>query len=103
MGLLAGVGADVAGLMLQTVEGLFAERALVRAREVARALVILGVLEERRHQAHGSRRHGSVGSGLGSGLGRRGLLGCRVGVEDTGQVVGTYRLGGRLHVIGGGT
>lgn len=32
--LLAGVGADVSGLVLQTVEGLVAERALVGAREL---------------------------------------------------------------------
>lgn len=34
MWLLAGVGANVSGLVLQTVEGLVAERALVGAREL---------------------------------------------------------------------
>lgn len=69
---------DVAGLMLQTVEGLLAQRALVGAGEVLAGLVLglLGVLEERGHEADSSRRHGSVGGGL-LRVGGRGVLGGR--------------------------
>lgn len=40
--LLASVGADVSGLVLEAVEGLVAQRALVRARQLAVAALRLG-------------------------------------------------------------
>jgi hypothetical protein len=87
MRLLASVGADMASLVFQAMEGLLTERTFVRAREISRGplVVLLGVLKKRRHQAHGSRRHGDVGSGLGSVLrGGSVLLRCLFVVEDTG-------------------
>ena len=60
MGLLSRVSADVTGLVLQTVEGLVTERALVRAREVLSGLVVAllrGILQQRSHEAHGSGSH----------------------------------------------
>lgn len=69
MGLLSSVGPDVAGLVLKTMEGLLAEGTLVGARELVLAGgIVLGVLEERSHEAHGGSGHGRVGRG-------RGLLG----------------------------
>jgi hypothetical protein len=60
MGLLSGVGADMTGLVLQTVEGLVAERALVGARQVLARLFLglLLLLQEGSHKAHGSSSHG---------------------------------------------
>ena len=59
MGLLSSVGADVTGLVLQTVEGLVTERALVRARQVLPRLFLgLLLLQEGSHEAHGSSSHG---------------------------------------------
>jgi hypothetical protein len=100
MGLLAGVGADVTGLVLQTVEGLVAERALVGPGEILARLVLavlLGILQEGGHEADGSGSHVR----LGSGGGRR--RGCRV-VERVRLVCGGVRVeyGGQvegLHVI----
>ena len=63
MGLLSGVGADVTSLVLETVEGLLAERALVGPGEVLSRLVVAllaGVVEQRSHEAHGSGSHGGV-------------------------------------------
>jgi len=61
MGLLSGVGADMASLVLQTVEGLVAERALVGPGEILSRLILLrGVLQQRRHEADGGSSHGSV-------------------------------------------
>jgi hypothetical protein len=63
--LLSGVGADVTSLVLQTVEGLVAERALVGPGKVLARLVVAllgGVLKEGSHEAHGSSSHGGVGS-----------------------------------------
>jgi hypothetical protein len=42
MGLLASVGADVSSLVLETVEGLVAERTLVGTRHLALALASVG-------------------------------------------------------------
>jgi len=75
VGLLAGVGSNVASLVLETVEGLVAERALVGTGQVLSRLFLGGllgsVLEERSHEAHGAGSHGRVlvdgGRGLGSG------------------------------------
>ena len=59
MGLLSRVSADVTGLVLQTVEGLVTEGALVRTGEVlARLLLGLLLLQEGSHEAHGSSSHG---------------------------------------------
>lgn len=61
MRLLSGVGADVTSLVLETMEGLLAERALVGPGEVLARLVVTllaGVLEQRSHEAHGSGSHG---------------------------------------------
>lgn len=58
MRLLSSVGADVAGLMLQAMEGLIAERALVRTGKVlARLFWGLLLLQEGSHEAHGSSSH----------------------------------------------
>lgn len=53
---------DMASLVLQTVEGLLAEGALVRPWEVLSLLVMrgLGVLEKGSHEAHGSSGHGRL-------------------------------------------
>lgn len=125
MGLLSGVGADVTSLVLETMEGLLAQRALVGPGKVLARLVLglLGILEEGRHQAHGGRRHGLVlvvlgsGSSGGSSGGRSGGRsgggrdvvavagglgsggGLEVVVEDAVQAEGTYRWVGLLHVI----
>jgi hypothetical protein len=60
MGLLSSVGADMASLVFQTVESLIAKRALVGPGEILSRLVRLlrGVLQQRRHEAHGSSSHG---------------------------------------------
>jgi len=59
MGLLSRVSADVTGLVLQPVEGLVTEGALVRTGEVlARLLLGLLLLQEGSHEAHGSSSHG---------------------------------------------
>jgi hypothetical protein len=60
MGLLSSVGADVTGLMLQTVEGLVTERALVRARQILARLFLdlLLLLQEGSHKAHSGSSHG---------------------------------------------
>lgn len=58
------MGADVTSLVLETVEGLLAERALVGPGEVLSRLVVAllaGVVEQRSHEAHGSGSHGGVG------------------------------------------
>lgn len=95
MGLLAGVGADVTGLVLQTVEGLVAKRALVGPGQVLAGLLLgLLLLQKGSHEAHGSSSHGR------GRLGRGGRSGCGEGVlrrggfrvEYAGQVEG-------LHVI----
>jgi hypothetical protein len=58
MGLLAGVSADVTGLVLQAVEGLVTERALVRTGEIlARLFRGLLLLQKGSHEAHGSSSH----------------------------------------------
>lgn len=97
--LLARVGANMASLVLEAVEGLLAQRALVRAREVVPLVVVRGlcVLEQRRHEAHGGSGHrrlcGGVEAGVGGGGGyggrsvraRERLLWCAVrsvGVEE---------------------
>lgn len=43
VGFLASVGADVSSLMLEAVEGLVAERTLVRSREVRTVVLVLGL------------------------------------------------------------
>lgn len=43
VGLLASVGTDVSGLMLEAVEGLVAERTLVRARKIRTVVLVLGL------------------------------------------------------------
>ena len=105
MGLLAGMGADVTGLVLEAVEGLLAQRTLVGAGQVLTGLVVglRSGLEKGSHQAHRGRRHGGVrGSGwrvVGEGGVRgRGWLG-EVVVEDAGEVSKTCRRVGVLHVI----
>src|SRR5690242_9373773 len=70
MGLLSSVGANVTGLVLQTVEGLVAQRALVGTRQVL-AWLILGLLlllQKGSHEAHSSSSHGRgrLGGGKGS-------------------------------------
>lgn len=102
MGLLARVGADVTRLVLETVEGLVAEGALVGAGEVLARLVRLlrRVVQQRRHEADGGSGH--VGAGQGGwawwlrvdGLGRGGFR-----VE---QVAKGGRGGWRGHVTEGG-
>jgi hypothetical protein len=65
VGLLSSVGADVACLVLKTVEGFVTERALVGPGQVLARLVVallLGVLEERSHEAHSGSSHRGVGS-----------------------------------------
>ena len=84
MGLLAGVGADMASLVLETMEGLVAERALVGPGEVLAGFflsLLLGVLQQGRHEAHGgsSHRRGWRGCGGGGGGGWSGCSGS-VGV-----------------------
>lgn len=64
MRLLSSVGADVTSLVLEAVEGLLAERALVGPGEVLARLVVTllgGVLEQRSHEAHSSGSHGAGG------------------------------------------
>lgn len=71
MGLLSSVGADVTSLVLETVEGLVAERALVRTGQVlSRFFVALlgGVLEQGSHEAHGGSGHRGV-AGVVGGMG----------------------------------
>jgi hypothetical protein len=63
MGLLSCVSSDVARLVLQAVEGLVAERALVRPRQILSSLIVAllgGVLHQRSHEAHGGSGHGGV-------------------------------------------
>jgi hypothetical protein len=64
MGLFSSVRSDVACLVLETVEGLVTERALVRPREILPHLVVgrllWGILEQRRHEAHGGCGHGTL-------------------------------------------
>jgi hypothetical protein len=61
MGLLSSVSTDVTGLVLEAVEGLVTERALVRTGKIlARfllCLLLLLLLQEGSHQAHGSSSH----------------------------------------------
>lgn len=60
MGLFSRVRSDVPSLVLQTVEGLIAQRALVRPGQVLSSLVLgllWGVLQQRSHEAHGSGGH----------------------------------------------
>lgn len=58
MGLLSGVGADMTGLVLQTVEGLVTERTLVGTGQVlTRLFLSLLLLQEGSHEAHGSSSH----------------------------------------------
>jgi hypothetical protein len=84
----------MASLVLQTVESLIAERALVRPGQVLSELVRLlrGVLQKRSHEAHGSSSHGA--GGCGSGLLLNVVRRC-VGVE---QVTETCRGSVGLHV-----
>lgn len=88
MGLLPGVRPDVAGLMLEAVEGLLAQRTLVGPGQILAGLVLggLSILEERSHEAHGSSGHGTLGGGGSGGL--LGLLELVVGVviEYAGEV-----------------
>lgn len=53
------VGADVTGLVLQTVERLVTERTLVGTREILARLFLdlLLLLQEGSHEAHGSSSH----------------------------------------------
>jgi hypothetical protein len=62
VGLLSGVRSDVTSLVLETMEGLVAERALVRAREILSTLVAVlgGIVQERSHEAHSGSGHGGV-------------------------------------------
>lgn len=57
-------------LVLETVEGLVTERALVWPGEILSGLIVLlrGVLQQRSHKAHGSGSHGCVCSGCGGML-----------------------------------
>lgn len=59
MGLLSGVGTDVTGLVLQTVEGLVTKRTFVGTRKVLAGLFLglLLLLQEGSHEAHGSSGH----------------------------------------------
>lgn len=58
MGLLASVSADVTGLVFKTVEGLVTERALVGTGQIlARLILVLLLLQEGSHEAHGSSSH----------------------------------------------
>jgi hypothetical protein len=61
--LLARVGANVSGLMLETVEGFGTDRTLVRSRQILSGLFCLrrSVLNGRRHQADASGSHGGAG------------------------------------------
>jgi hypothetical protein len=98
MRLLASVRPDMAGLMLETVKGLLAQRALVGTWQVLASVVLggLSILQERSHEAHGGSGHGLVGRG-------RGLLSlvCRLAVvvEDVGEVSKTQSRCWMLHVI----
>lgn len=62
--LFARVRPDVTGLVLEAVEGLVAEWALVGTRKVLSwfFLLLWGVLQERSHEAHGSGSHVVCGS-----------------------------------------
>lgn len=88
--LLAGVGADVSGLVLQTVEGLVAERALVRARELVGRLGGLRSWD------------GPIGLDDGNRSGRHGSAAlvvawcCRRWIKEIGEIHGRPS---SLHVI----
>jgi hypothetical protein len=85
MRLFASVRADMTGLVLETVEGLLAERALVRPGQII-ALVVMGslcILEQRRHEAYCSGGHGR--------------LSCSSGVDGVKARVG----GGRVLLLQG--
>ena len=58
--LLASVGANVSGLVLEAMEGFGADRTLVRSREILSGLFCLrrSVLNGRRHQADANGSHG---------------------------------------------
>lgn len=64
MGLFARVSADVASLVLEAVEGFITKRALVGTGQILARLflchLLLAVLEERRHEAHGCGSHGGL-------------------------------------------
>lgn len=60
VGLFTCVSADVTSLVLKAVEGLVAERALVRPGQILARLVLgllRGVLQQRSHEAHGGSGH----------------------------------------------
>jgi hypothetical protein len=88
MRLFSRVGANVTGLVLQTVEGLVTERAFVGPGQVLARLVVallLGILEERSHEAHGGSGHGRVGSRGGGVLMVQLLFGSGLRVEQVGK------------------
>jgi hypothetical protein len=71
MWLFSSVSANVTSLVLETVEGLVTQWALVRPGEILTRFVmaLLGsILEKRRHQAHGGSSHGCVGARSGREL-----------------------------------
>lgn len=60
MGLFARVSANVTSLVLKTVEGLVAQRALVGPGQILARFVLgllRGVLQQRSHEAHGGSGH----------------------------------------------
>ena len=59
--LLARVGANVSGLVLETMEGFGADRTLVRSRQILSWLFLLwwSILNGRRHQADAGGSHGA--------------------------------------------
>jgi hypothetical protein len=65
MWLFSSMGANVTSLVLEAVEGLVTKWALVRPGEILTGFVVAllgGVLEKRRHEAHGGSSHGCVGT-----------------------------------------
>ena len=80
MRLLASVRTNMAGLVLETVEGLLAQRAFVWSREVVTLVVVgLCVLEQRCHEAHCGGGHRRLSGGVDSGVGiEAGVGGGRV-------------------------
>lgn len=86
--LLARVGADVSGLVLEAVEGLVAQRALVGARQVGTMVLVLLL--------HCVGHGGDSGSG-----GGHGRIGLHAGVDVRGGCMGAGRDGRGRRRVGG--
>jgi hypothetical protein len=92
MWLFSSMGADVTSLVLEAVESLVTKWALVRPRKILSRLIMAllgGVLEKRRHEAHGGSSHGCVDARCGGMLL---LVSGGVRIEKVGK---THVRGGR--------